>query len=89
MKVIILYRPDSEHARAVDTFVHDFQMRNGWIKVELLNADEREGIAKAGVYGIMRYPAILVTTDDGQLLNMWEGETLPLMDEVAAYAYSG
>lgn len=88
MKVIILYRPDSEHASNVDTFVHDFQSRNPAVKLELLNADERDGVAKAGLYGIMRYPAIMVTTEDGQLLNLWEGEQLPLMDEVAAYAYS-
>jgi hypothetical protein len=89
MKVVILYRPDSEHARAVEMFVHDFKQRNGSIAVEMLNADEREAIAQAELYDIMSYPAILAKTNDGQLLKHWVGEQLPLMNEVASYAYSG
>lgn len=88
MKLIILYRPNSEHARAVDTFVHDFQERNTWVKIELLNVDDQDGMAKANVYGISQYPALIAMTDDGMMLNMWQGDTLPLIDEVAAYTYS-
>lgn len=89
MKVVIIYRPDSEHARSVETFVHDFKRRNVSIEVELMNADDRESIALAGVYDIMSFPAILARTEDGQLLKHWAGEQLPLMDEVASYAYGG
>lgn len=88
MKIIILYRPNSEHARSVDTFVHDFQARSSWVKVELLDVDTAEGIAKSSVYGVTVYPAIMVMTDDGMMLNMWQGEQLPMLDEVASYTYS-
>jgi hypothetical protein len=87
MKVVILYRPISEHARSIETFIRDFQRRNPTITVEILNIDEREGIAQAIIYDIMRYPAILAVAGDGRLLNMWQGAEIPLMDEVAAYAY--
>jgi hypothetical protein len=89
MKVVILYRPDSEHARAVDTFVHDFKVRNSDTHIELEDVDGREGSAMASLYDIMQYPAILVLSNDGSLLKMWVGDELPLIDEVASYAYSG
>jgi hypothetical protein len=89
MKVIVLYRPDSEHARSVETFIHDFQARNPSIQLEILNVDERDGIALAGLYDIMRYPAILAVANDGVLLKLWNEDMLPLIDEVASYAYAG
>ncbi|MDB5181530.1 MAG: hypothetical protein JWP13_293 [Candidatus Saccharibacteria bacterium] len=89
MKVVILYRPESEHARSIETFVRDFSMRNPNIRLETLNVDERDGIAKCEVYGIMRYPALLAVAEDGRLIKLWNDDMLPLMDEVASYAYSG
>ncbi len=87
MKVVILYRPKSEYATKVEAFVHDYQVRHGSVKLELLNVDEREGIALVSLYDIMSYPAILALAIDGTLLHMWQGEQLPLMDEVASYLY--
>jgi hypothetical protein len=85
MKVVILYRPNSEHASAVEAFVHDFQARYSEAKVEVLNIDERDGSAAASLYEIMDYPAIMVLRVDGQPLQIWQGSQLPLMDEVASY----
>lgn len=85
MKVVILYRPDSEHARAVDTFSHDFQNRYQESRLEIINVDSREGIAMASLYDIMRFPAILAMSGDGGLQKYWEGDALPLIDEVASY----
>lgn len=89
MKIIVLYRPDSEHARATEMFMRDFQVRNPGIIPTAINIDDREGVAMCRLYGIMRYPAILALTGDGSLLKLWEGDSLPLMDEVASYAVSG
>lgn len=88
MKVVILYRPDSEYARIVETFIHDFKARNSFAQVEVLNVDERDGIALAGLYGIVSFPAILAVASDGSLLKHWVGSELPLMDEVASYVYA-
>jgi len=87
MKVLILYRPNSEHGRTVEEFVHDFQAKSG-SSLEVLNIDTREGSAMATLYDVMQYPAILVLQTDGQIQRAWEGETLPLIDEIAAYATS-
>lgn len=86
MKVLILYRPNSEHGRTVEEYIRDFQHRHGTHHLEVLNIDTREGSATATLYDVVRYPAILVLQDDGYMQRSWEGETLPLMDEVAAYA---
>ena len=88
MKIVVLYRPNSEHGRVVEQFIADYQHSHGTGKMEVLNIDSRDGTATASLYDVMQYPAILALREDGQLLRSWEGETLPLMDELAAYAYS-
>ena len=85
MKLVILYRPQSEHASAVQSFVRDFKYQHDASRVELVDADTREGIATASLYDLMTLPAMLALRDDGTVLQVWQGEMLPLMDEVAAY----
>lgn len=68
--------------------MHDYQVRHGSSKLELVNVDEREGIALASLYDIMQFPAIMAMATDGTLLHLWEGSQLPLMDEVASYMYT-
>lgn len=89
MKVVILYRPNSEHGRQVETFIHDYQERHEEGRLEILNVDSREGDATASLYDIMQYPAVLALRNDGSVLKTWEGEALPLMDEVAYYTFNG
>lgn len=86
MKVLVLYRPNSEHGRLVEEFIHDFQSRHQSERLEVLNIDTRDGSAMASLYDVMQYPAILVLQTDGYLQKAWQGERLPLMDEVASYA---
>ena len=88
MKVLVLYHPVSEHARSVLTFQRDFQARTSQ-EVELISLETVEGADKARVYDITQYPAVLVTTDDGQLQKLWQGDQLPLIDEVNGYIVAG
>jgi hypothetical protein len=89
VKLLILYRPDSEHATEVESFVRDFQHQyEAGRKLELLSLNTRDGAATASLYDVMSYPAILVLANDGSILNVWQGKPLPLMDEVAGYAYN-
>jgi len=88
VKVLIFYRPDSEHARLVEEFVHDFTHKNPERKIELVNVDAQEGIARCELYGVVNYPTLIATTDSGELLQIWPGGNLPLMNEVAYYAQS-
>lgn len=84
MKVLILYRPNSEHDTLVQNFVRDYQHRTGK-EVELVSLDTREGADMARLYDATEYPVILATEENGSLQKMWQGTELPLMDEVSYY----
>ncbi|HXR49987.1 MAG TPA: hypothetical protein VN778_03090 [Verrucomicrobiae bacterium] len=86
MKVLVIYRPNSEHGRLVEEFIHEFQRRYGDSRLEILNIDTRDGSATASLYDVVQYPAILILQNDGYLQKSWEGNDLPLMNEVFAYA---
>lgn len=89
MKLLILYRPNSEHERDVESFAHDFSRQHDvGNKLELLSVNTREGVAMANLYDVMLYPAILALADNGSVLNTWVGLPLPLMNEVIGYVYS-
>lgn len=82
MKAFILYHPHSEHSRTVEEYVREFE-RQRRTSLELVSLDRPEGADKARLYDIVQYPAVVVVRDDGQLVKEWQGEHLPLMDEVA------
>lgn len=85
MKLLVIYRPLSEHARSIDEFVREFSRRNPSARLEMVDIDTRDGMATASIYDVMQYPAILALRNDGSALNVWQGPVLPLMDEVAGY----
>ena len=87
--MLVLYRPNSEEARSVESFIHDFQAHHETSRLEVVDVNTRDGYATATLYDIMSYPAILVLRDDGSILKSWEGEMLPLVDEIAYYTFSG
>jgi hypothetical protein len=84
MKVVVLYRPRSEQEGKVLDFARDYkQLRNR--EFNLVSLDTVEGDNMAKVYDITQYPAFLAIKDDGQLEQMWQGEQLPLMNELDYY----
>lgn len=91
MKLLILYRPNSEYASEVEAFVRDFQRQfyEAGKKIEMVSMDSREGVSKSELYDIMQFPAILAVQNDGTLINVWLGLPLPLMNDVAGYAQAG
>jgi len=84
MRVVVLYRPNSEFSRLVEEYARDFERQRGKT-IELISLDTVQGSDMARLYGIVQYPALLTLRDDGQVLKDWQGERLPLMQEVAGY----
>lgn len=82
MRLVVLYRKRSDHARSAYEFIEMMRRRYPDKKVIEMDLDTREGAAEASLYGIMRYPAIITTGDDGRILGSWEGLPLPMIDEV-------
>ncbi len=85
MKAYIVYKVESDHARAVTDFLRDFERRTGK-KVEVVDPESPNGSAFCEIYDIMQYPTIIATDDNGVLQNEWRGLPLPLIDEVSYYA---
>lgn len=83
MKLIVLYHPHSQTARLVEDYADSFVKRGH--KVDLVSLETRDGAALASLYDIVRYPALLVTDNIGHPQKDWQGEQLPLKDEVAGY----
>jgi hypothetical protein len=84
MKVLILYRPNSEHDTMVMGWVREYKVRTTK-DVELVSLDTREGADMARLYDIVQYPTIVAIEDNGALTKEWQGDTLPLISEVSYY----
>lgn len=84
MRVMLLYRQRSDHARPVYEFIEMMRRRYPDTKIIEMDIETRQGAAEASLYGIMQYPGILVTGDDGRMLGLWEGLPMPLIDEVVS-----
>jgi len=84
MNVRVLYHPNSEFARRVEDYARDFEHQRGK-KIELLSLDTPEGSDMAKLYDVTSYPALVAVRDNGEMLALWQGDQLPLMNEVAAY----
>lgn len=87
MKISILYRPNSEHGRKVEDYITDFERFHPGQALETYNVDTMEGARLAETYGVMEYPAVIATKNDGQVQQMWVGsDKLPLMNDLVYYA---
>lgn len=84
MKLVIIYRPKSDHARAVTDFVEMLKRRYPSKEAELLSTESIAGSEMARMHGITRYPALILKTYEGRVASQWEGEPLPLVDEVGS-----
>jgi hypothetical protein len=84
MKIIALYRPNTDHERTVTDYQRDFKHHTGH-DIELVSLDAVEGDGMAKLYDVTSYPAVLAVTDEGVLKQLWQGEVMPLMNDVQAY----
>lgn len=85
MKVIIVYRSNSEHGRAVEEYMRDFLRRTGR-EIDTTDPDTPDGANTCRTYDIVEYPSVIALTDDGRMQNMWRGLPLPTINELSYYA---
>ena len=83
-KISILYRTQSEQERQVIEFEHEYAKRTGR-HLSLYDLNTQEGSDLAKLYDVTQYPAVLAIANDGSLLQLWQGEMLPLINEVLYY----
>ncbi|HWZ65356.1 MAG TPA: hypothetical protein VNX65_01000 [Patescibacteria group bacterium] len=83
MKTVILFRPNSEHARRVQDYLRDFERQTGK-KIMQMDVDSVEGIDTCRLYDIVSYPAILATDNEGHIQQIWQ-DNFPTISELSYY----
>ncbi len=84
MKVVVVYKDNSDHARAVYNFLRDYEIRIGR-KLDTVDPDTRDGADFCRLYDVVEYPSVVAITDTGILQQMWRGIPMPLISEVSYY----
>lgn len=84
MRVMVVYRDESDHARAVYNFLRDYESQTGH-KLTTLDPDSRDGADFCRLYDVVQYPSVVAVSDNGMLQHMWQGLPLPLINEVNYY----
>lgn len=84
MRVAIIWREESDYARSVIEWLHEFERRTGR-KLESYDPDTPEGESMCRNYDVVEYPTILAFDNDGKILQVWRGAMLPKIDDVNYY----
>ena len=84
MRVAVIYKIESDHAREVLDYLRDFSRQTGH-EIEEINPDSPDGAHFCRTYDIVEYPTLVAMSDDGQMQNMWRGRPLPTISEVSFY----
>lgn len=84
MRVVVIWREETDYARSIIEWLHDCERRVG-VAPESLSPDEPEGESLCKAYDVVEYPTILAMNDDGKMLQMWRGRDLPRIDDVTYY----
>ena len=84
MKVVIVYKDESDHARTVLDFLRDFERQTGHT-IETIDPETTAGGQFCQAYDIVEYPTVIALSDNSSMQNMWLGLPLPTISEVSFY----
>lgn len=85
MKVVILYKPNSETDSSVQEYVREFSRETGRT-IELIDSESVRGVQLAELYEVMRFPAIIALRNDGSYVESWlDREKWPTISELSFY----
>ncbi|GAC1603452.1 MAG: hypothetical protein NVS3B29_08050 [Candidatus Saccharimonadales bacterium] len=85
MQIIILYNRATSGERTAAQLAE--RLKTAQAEVDLLDADSARGIQLAETHDIMGRPAVMVLSNDGTPVQVWQGEdSLPTPSELAYYA---
>jgi hypothetical protein len=84
MRVVVVYKDNTEFTRTVDDYLRDFTRQTG-NELETLDPETPDGITFCRTYDIIEYPTIIALSDDGAMQQTWRGLPLPTISEVSYY----
>lgn len=84
MRVVVVFKEDSDYARQVLEYLHDFEKQTGH-SLETLDPDSVDGEQFCRAYDIVQYPTIIAVSDSAVMQNMWSGLPMPTISELSYY----
>lgn len=82
MRVVCVYRDRQDYTRTVEEFIENVRRQTGH-EIEKVDPDENTEFCET--YDIVEYPTILALGESGEVLAMWRGKEMPLINEVLFY----
>ena len=87
MRVVIVFKEFSDHAREVFEWIEQFERRTGR-EAEQINPETADGESFCQAHDIVEYPTILAISEDGKVYEQWPGAPLPQIDTFMSYVVS-
>ena len=81
MRVVCIWRRESDYGRPVEEWLTEFERRYG-AEIESYDPDEPEGASLCRTYDIVEYPTLIALDNNGTVLETWRGQQMPTFDEV-------
>jgi len=84
MRVVVVYKDNTDYSRTILDFLRDFERQTGH-PLDTINPESSEGTQFCEAYDIVEYPTIIALSDDSVMQNIWRGLPLPTISEVSYY----
>lgn len=84
MRVVVVFKEHSDHAREVRDYLRDYFKRTGR-ELETIDPETPSGESFCRANDIVQYPTIIAVNDFGSMIQMWAGTPLPQISEVTYY----
>lgn len=85
MRIVCIWRRESDYGRATEEWIREFERQTGR-EIENYDPDTMEGEALCRTYDVVEYPTVMVLGSEGAVMGTWRGKNLPLFDEVSYWA---
>jgi hypothetical protein len=84
MRVVVVYKDNSDYTRTVLDYLRDFEHQTGHV-LETMDPDSLGGALFCETYGIVEYPTIIAVSEDSVMQDNWRGLPLPTISELSYY----
>ncbi len=84
MRVVVVYKDNSDYTRVVLDYLHDFERQTGH-GLEVMDPDTAGGTSFCTAYDIVDYPTIIAISEDSVMQNIWRGIPFPTISELSYY----
>ena len=84
MRVVVIYKDQTDYTRTVLDYLRDFKVQTGH-DLETLDPETVGGTQFCETYDIVDYPTIIALSDDSVMQNSWRGLPFPTISELSYY----